>query len=86
MPTQARLIEDDRIAEVPVRGGQIKGALRERDEAKTTTAGAGRDAAEAATPAIREIENGRRVVTFAFGSTPSCGIRSTGSARSWDAS
>jgi poly-gamma-glutamate synthesis protein (capsule biosynthesis protein) len=40
-------------------------------EAKMTTAGAGRGAAEAATPAIQEIGNGRRVVTFAFGSTTS---------------
>jgi len=40
-------------------------------EAKLTTAGAGLDAGEAASPAIRAIGNGKRVVTFAFGSTTS---------------
>jgi poly-gamma-glutamate synthesis protein (capsule biosynthesis protein) len=35
------------------------------------TAGAGRDAAEAATPAIQQIGRGRRVVAFAFGSATS---------------
>lgn len=36
-----------------------------------TTAGAGRDAAEAAVPAIRRIGTRNRIVTFAFGSTTS---------------
>lgn len=38
-------------------------------EAGIATAGAGRDAADAAAPAIREIGSGNRIVTFAFGST-----------------
>jgi poly-gamma-glutamate synthesis protein (capsule biosynthesis protein) len=40
-------------------------------KAGIATAGAGRIAAEAAAPAIHELGRGRRVVTFAFGSTSS---------------
>ncbi len=40
-------------------------------QAKIATAGAGRDATEAADPAILELGRGTRVITFAFGSTTS---------------
>jgi len=45
------------------------------------TAGAGRDSAEAAAPAVIEVSGGRRVLVFAFGS-PSAGVTTGWAARS----